>query len=413
MNDGAERAPSLRSVPVAGGSGLIDSPVSPGEPARRRCRAGRGAAVPAAQDARTAFRPCIDPDNLPFANDKGEGFENRIAELFARQARLAGEKLRVPAAHEFHSQHAALQAARRRLPLRHRDERALPASTRCRSTAAVLPFDLRARVSQGQGPRPGRRPAPTSSRCRPMCASKLRIGIYDNSPASGVAGEARDGSAGEALSRCCRRTPTSIPARSSRRIWRRARSTPRSSGARSPAISRSACATWSLAVIPLRSEPGVKFDYEIAMGVRYGEREWKATVDKLIAENQAAITAILREYDVPLVDRARRADQLGAGLHTPVRLAPENTDANAISVVAHPLRCPVCPCERLPDPGAGRIRADLHAGEQGVPAGVDVQVFLRDRCDRRQGPLQRRGSTFLPSPTALPLRVSAVASCET
>jgi len=37
-----------------------------------------------AQEARTAFRPCIDPDNLPFANTKGEGFENRIAELFAQ-----------------------------------------------------------------------------------------------------------------------------------------------------------------------------------------------------------------------------------------------------------------------------------------------------------------------------------------
>ena len=57
-----------------------------------------------------------------------------------------------------------------------------------------------------------------------------------------------------------------------------------------------------LVVIPLKSEPGVKFDYEIAMGVRQGEREWKATVDKLLAENQAAITTILREYNVPLVD---------------------------------------------------------------------------------------------------------------
>ena len=57
-----------------------------------------------------------------------------------------------------------------------------------------------------------------------------------------------------------------------------------------------------LVVVPLQSEPGVKFDYEIAMGVRYGEREWKATVDKLIADNRAAITAILREYNVPLVD---------------------------------------------------------------------------------------------------------------
>src|SRR5690349_1698587 len=32
---------------------------------------------------RTAFRVCSDPANLPFSNDKGEGFENKIAELLA------------------------------------------------------------------------------------------------------------------------------------------------------------------------------------------------------------------------------------------------------------------------------------------------------------------------------------------
>lgn len=30
------------------------------------------------------FRVCSDPNNLPFSNEKGEGFENKIAELFAR-----------------------------------------------------------------------------------------------------------------------------------------------------------------------------------------------------------------------------------------------------------------------------------------------------------------------------------------
>src|SRR6476661_4689548 len=29
------------------------------------------------------LRVCADPNNLPFSNDKGEGFENKIAELFA------------------------------------------------------------------------------------------------------------------------------------------------------------------------------------------------------------------------------------------------------------------------------------------------------------------------------------------
>ena len=64
----------------------------------------------------------------------------------------------------------------------------------------------------------------------------------------------------------------------------------------------SACATRNSSSSRSKSEPGVKFDYEIAMGVRYGEPEWKASVQKLITDNQAAISAILREYNVPLVN---------------------------------------------------------------------------------------------------------------
>ena len=30
------------------------------------------------------LRVCADPNNLPFSNDRGEGFENRLAELIAR-----------------------------------------------------------------------------------------------------------------------------------------------------------------------------------------------------------------------------------------------------------------------------------------------------------------------------------------
>ena len=41
-----------------------------------------------ARSTRAALRPCIDPSNLPFANLKGEGFENRIAELFAQKLGL-------------------------------------------------------------------------------------------------------------------------------------------------------------------------------------------------------------------------------------------------------------------------------------------------------------------------------------
>jgi mxaJ protein len=35
-------------------------------------------------DAPATLRVCADPNNLPFSNDRGEGFENRIAELVAK-----------------------------------------------------------------------------------------------------------------------------------------------------------------------------------------------------------------------------------------------------------------------------------------------------------------------------------------
>jgi mxaJ protein len=64
-----------------------------------------------------------------------------------------------------------------------------------------------------------------------------------------------------------------------------------------------------LSVVPLSSEPGVRFDYQMAMGVRYGEREWKQQVESLIESQQPAISAILREYGVPLLDNASSTAQ--------------------------------------------------------------------------------------------------------
>ena len=48
---------------------------------------GAMVAAAAAEDApaaRTALRVCQDPNNLPFSNLKGEGIENRIAEVFGK-----------------------------------------------------------------------------------------------------------------------------------------------------------------------------------------------------------------------------------------------------------------------------------------------------------------------------------------
>src|SRR5437763_14318924 len=38
--------------------------------------------------ARSELRVCADPNDLPFSNDKGEGYENKTAELVGRELNL-------------------------------------------------------------------------------------------------------------------------------------------------------------------------------------------------------------------------------------------------------------------------------------------------------------------------------------
>jgi quinoprotein dehydrogenase-associated probable ABC transporter substrate-binding protein len=56
-----------------------------------------------------------------------------------------------------------------------------------------------------------------------------------------------------------------------------------------------------LVVIPLHNEPGLKFDYQIAMAVRHGDEARRQQLDKLIDKNQQKIDQILAEYGVPLL----------------------------------------------------------------------------------------------------------------
>ena len=46
-----------------------------------------GCGVLGASAAAPPLRVCSDPNNLPFSNDRGDGFENRIAEVLARDLR--------------------------------------------------------------------------------------------------------------------------------------------------------------------------------------------------------------------------------------------------------------------------------------------------------------------------------------
>jgi quinoprotein dehydrogenase-associated probable ABC transporter substrate-binding protein len=52
----------------------------------------------------------------------------------------------------------------------------------------------------------------------------------------------------------------------------------------------------------VKETSGPRMIYRIGMGVRHTDQEWKRTLNKVISENQLEITRILASYGVPLLD---------------------------------------------------------------------------------------------------------------
>lgn len=256
----------------------------------------------AAQDkteSRTALRVCQDPNNLPFSNVKGEGIENRIADLF-------GKALGLPVIYYSFPQRLAF--------IRNTLKFKLP--------GADYPCDIVMGVPAGYDQVSATKPYYRSTYALVFARGKgldqvqsaegflkldraklatLRIGLYDRSPASEwlnkhdlvdqgvpykIMNADPDQYPGEIIEKdlAAGRLDVAI-------VW-------------GPIASYFArrVKTPTLVVVPMKSEPGVKFDYQMAMGVRYGEREWKQQIEGLIESKQSEIQAILKEYGVPLVD---------------------------------------------------------------------------------------------------------------
>ncbi|MDQ7089875.1 MAG: quinoprotein dehydrogenase-associated putative ABC transporter substrate-binding protein [Methylococcales bacterium] len=64
-------------------------------------------------------------------------------------------------------------------------------------------------------------------------------------------------------------------------------------------LSQAAADTYS--VLPMVSTKAIKFDFSIAMGVRYGDKARKEVLTQLITENQAEINALIKSYQIPLL----------------------------------------------------------------------------------------------------------------
>ncbi|TIU35058.1 MAG: quinoprotein dehydrogenase-associated putative ABC transporter substrate-binding protein [Mesorhizobium sp.] len=59
----------------------------------------------------------------------------------------------------------------------------------------------------------------------------------------------------------------------------------------------------NVTMVPLvKEKTGSRMSYRITMGVRPSDQEWKRTLNKVIRENQAEINKLLLDYNVPLID---------------------------------------------------------------------------------------------------------------
>ncbi|HSW06988.1 substrate-binding domain-containing protein [Aquabacterium sp.] len=250
---------------------------------------------------RKALRVCQDPNNLPFSNTQGEGIENRIAEVF-------GKALGLPVTYYSFPQRLAFIRNTLRYKLPGEDYpcdivMGVPAGFDQVSTTKPYYRSTYALVfPRGKG-----LDQVTSSaeflRLDPAKLSKLRIGIYDRSPAS------------EWLSRhglVERGVPYKMMNADPQQYPGEIIEKDLASGKLDVAIVWGPIAGYfaqrvkspALAVVPMQSEPGIRFDYPMAMGVRYGEREWKQQVESLLESRRTEILAILKEYGVPLVDES-------------------------------------------------------------------------------------------------------------
>jgi quinoprotein dehydrogenase-associated probable ABC transporter substrate-binding protein len=249
--------------------------------------------------ARKALRVCQDPNNLPFSNTAGQGFENKIAELIAADLKLPLEYYDFPQRLAF-----VRNTLRYKLPgeEEYRCDLIIGVPADFDQVSATKPYyrSTYALVFQKGRGMDEVRSTEDFLRLGPERLRRLKIGVFDLSPASqwlarhGLVDQGRpyqqmnpdpDHAPGDAVETDLASGKLDVAV-----LW----------GPLAGHMAR-AIRSRQMVVVPLASEPGVRFDYAMAMGVRYGEPQWKAAIEAAINKRRPEIEAVLKEYGVPLL----------------------------------------------------------------------------------------------------------------
>jgi quinoprotein dehydrogenase-associated probable ABC transporter substrate-binding protein len=232
-----------------------------------------------------AFRVCADPRNLPFSDEAGEGFENKLAELFA-------QKLGVPITYTYFPQvigfvRVTLNALRCDviMGVAVGDDLVQTTNAYYRTTYALV-F------------KPGGGLDGIGSLADPRLKDK-HIGIIAGTPPATVLVE-------QGLMMRAKPYALTVDTRvdsPTRMMIDDITSGKIDAGVLWGPIAGyyAQRATPRLEVVPLLREPE-RMDFRIAMGVRHSDQNWKRRLNQLIAANQTEIDRILTQYGVPLLD---------------------------------------------------------------------------------------------------------------
>jgi quinoprotein dehydrogenase-associated probable ABC transporter substrate-binding protein len=237
------------------------------------------------------LRVCADPNNLPFSNEKGEGFENKIMELMAA-------KLDKKLAYVWYPQ--ATGFVRNTLGARRCD--VIPGFPQGDELAQVTnPYY---RTAYALVIKPGTGLDDLDSLADPRLKEK-RIGIVAGTPpatylaVNGLMSTAkpyplvvdtRVDSSAQAMMRDLASGDIDVGV-----LW----------GPMAGYYAKQANPPMRIAL--LRKEiGGPRLAFRIAMGVRAADQNWKRQLNKLIADNQADINRVLLGFGVPLLDEKDR-----------------------------------------------------------------------------------------------------------
>jgi quinoprotein dehydrogenase-associated probable ABC transporter substrate-binding protein len=246
----------------------------------------------------STLRVCADPNNLPFSNEKGEGFENKIAELLASKLHKSLAYTFYPGATGFVRNTLNAHLCDVILGSPQGSDLVQPTNPYYRTTYALVTradsdlADLRA-LDDPRLKGPGRRiglvantpPGNLLAQYGLLGAVKsypLMVDTRFDAPAGAMISDLEKGDLDVAL------------------LWGPF------AGYRAKASAK------KLVVTPIADAPGTRMSFRIAFGVRRSDQNWKRELNRFIADNKNALDAILRDYGVPLIDEDAKS-----GLPTP------------------------------------------------------------------------------------------------